>query len=117
MGYFHLLKYTYNSDMNDLSELKRLIGRNIRSLRKRRSWSQDALSENAELSCKFVGEIERGAVNPSLDSLMKIADALGVEVAELFLTENVYMITGINVTRVRSSVNVIDNVLGKLQQS
>jgi transcriptional regulator with XRE-family HTH domain len=103
--------------MENLTELKRIIGRNIRSLRNQRKWSQDALGECADLSCKFVGEIERGCVNPSLDSLMKIANALGVEIAELFLTEKLFALSGKDIKDVKDAVNVINAVFGNVRKN
>ena len=65
-------------------ELRRIVGDRIRFLRKKRGWSQEELGEHAALSYKFIGEIERGAVNPSLDTLLSISNALNVEIAKLF---------------------------------
>lgn len=86
-------------------------------LRKARGWSQEALGERAELSYKFVGEIERGLVNPSLDSLVKISNVLGVEIAELFLTEKILALSGKDIADVKSAVNVINEVFGNLSKT
>jgi transcriptional regulator with XRE-family HTH domain len=48
--------------------------------------SQEKLAEKADLSYKYLGEVERGLVNISLDSLVRIARALGVRLRDL-LTE------------------------------
>lgn len=101
--------------MDKLSELKQQIGRNIRALRNQRKWSQDALAECAELSCKFIGEVERGQVNPSLDTLRKVADALEVEIAALFLTEKVYMLTGKEIVEVKAALSVLDATMGNIK--
>jgi len=45
--------------------------------------SQEKLAEKADLSYKYLGEVERGQVNISLDSLTRIAKALGVRVRDL----------------------------------
>jgi len=45
--------------------------------------SQEELAEKADLSYKYVGEVERGCVNISLDSLVRIAKALKVKVSVL----------------------------------
>ena len=103
--------------MDNLSELKRLIGRNIRTLRNQRKWSQDALGESADLSCKFVGEIERGTVNPSLDSLMKIANALNVEIAELFLTEKLFALSDKDIAIVKTAASTINEVFGNIDKT
>jgi transcriptional regulator with XRE-family HTH domain len=97
--------------MTELITLRNRIGRNIRELRKTRCWSQEALGERADLSYKFIGEIERGLVNPSLDSLVKIADALGVEVAEFFLSDSIYVLSGNDLASVKSAVSVLNGVL------
>jgi len=59
----------------------------IRSLRSKRGISQEDLGEEADLSYKFIGEIERGQTNPSLNVLIKIAFALNVSVSDLFVSE------------------------------
>lgn len=45
--------------------------------------SQEKLAEKADLSYKYVGEVERGYANVSLDSLVRIARALRVALREL----------------------------------
>jgi transcriptional regulator with XRE-family HTH domain len=45
--------------------------------------SQEKLAEKANLSYKYLGEVERGTVNISLDSLMRIARALRVHLGDL----------------------------------
>ncbi len=59
------------------------FGHNIKTLRNARSWTQDHLGEIADLNPKYLGEIERGERNPSLDVLWRLARALGVDAAEL----------------------------------
>ncbi|MGD0261277.1 MAG: helix-turn-helix transcriptional regulator [Verrucomicrobiota bacterium] len=62
---------------------RRTVGQNIRARRKQARLSQEKLAEKAELSYKYLGEVERGCVNVSLDSLMRIARALGVRLGDL----------------------------------
>lgn len=64
-----------------------LLGRRIRNLRNIKGWTQEELGGKAELSYKFIGEIERGQQNPSFDTLVKIAAALKVQLPELFRFE------------------------------
>ena len=59
------------------------LGRHIRSLREIRKLSQEKLAEQAGLSIKHLGKIERGKVKASVHSLTKIAAALGLPVHEL----------------------------------
>ena len=61
------------------------MGTRIRELRRSGGFTQEKLGEKAGLNYKFIGELERGQVNVSLDSLAKIAEALMVKVGDLFL--------------------------------
>ncbi len=70
-----------------MDDIRKGLGKRIRLLRKSKGFTQEDLGEKAGLSYKFVGEIERGEVNISLDSLLNIADALGVTINDLFPSE------------------------------
>lgn len=59
------------------------VGNRIRSLRKQSTLSQQTLAERAGISYKYLGEIERGKVNLSVEILLKIAQALHVEAGEI----------------------------------
>ena len=60
------------------------IGKNIRRYRKKLGLSQDKLSKLAEVAYNTVVKIESGEnPNPTIDTLTKIAKALGVSVDEL----------------------------------
>jgi transcriptional regulator with XRE-family HTH domain len=60
------------------------IGREIRRLRESKGWSQAKLAGNAGMGISGISQIETGSRNPSAVTLSKIAEALGVEVADLF---------------------------------
>lgn len=60
-----------------------LMGRNVREHRKRLGLSQEELGFRAELKRSYVSELERGRRNPTVRALGKLAEALGVEPAEL----------------------------------
>lgn len=64
--------------------LRQQVGRRVRVLRLRAGLTQEALGARASLSYKFVGEVERGEANPSLETLGLLAAALTVDVAALF---------------------------------
>lgn len=68
--------------------IRKKIGETIRRLRKSQGFTQEQLGEKSGISYKFIGEVERGTVNPSLDSLIGISQALNVNVKELFPSEN-----------------------------
>lgn len=60
-----------------------LIGSRIKELRKTQGLSQEALAAFSGLSSVFVSNIECNKKHPSLDTLLSIADALGVTVDAL----------------------------------
>jgi transcriptional regulator with XRE-family HTH domain len=62
---------------------RHLLGEAVRARRKVAGFSQERLAEKAGLSTVFISRVERGKESPSVDSLVKIARALGVSVHEL----------------------------------
>ena len=62
---------------------RRIVGETIRTYRKRASLTQEKLAERADLHHNFIGEVERGNMEISLGSLLKIAKALGVRGRDL----------------------------------
>jgi transcriptional regulator with XRE-family HTH domain len=66
-----------------LPKHRRFLGEAVRAKRKEAGWSQEKLAEKADLSTVFISRVERGVESPSMDSLVKIARALGVRVRDL----------------------------------
>jgi transcriptional regulator with XRE-family HTH domain len=64
--------------------VKATLGRNIKFFRSRRNFTQAVLAEKADISIIFLSSIERGTKYPQPDVLARIANALKVEVFELF---------------------------------
>jgi transcriptional regulator with XRE-family HTH domain len=60
------------------------FGRTLRKARRDRDLSQEALADEAGLSAKHVGEIERANKDPRLTTVLKLADALELRSNELF---------------------------------
>jgi transcriptional regulator with XRE-family HTH domain len=54
------------------------IGGRIRQQRQSRGWTLDQLAGTAGVSRRMVVNVEQGAVNPSVGTLLRISDALGV---------------------------------------
>jgi len=69
--------------MSAIQKHRRLLGEAVRTKRKGAGFSQEKLAERADLSTVFISRIERGIESPSVDNLVKIARALGVEVRDL----------------------------------
>jgi len=60
------------------------LGEKIRALREAREWTQEKLAGIVGMTSDHLSRIERGeATNPGIQTLMKIAEALGVEVKDL----------------------------------
>jgi len=60
------------------------IAKNIRKIRKKRGISQDKLSKLADVAYNTIIKIESGAIqNPTIETVQKIAKALGVSLDEL----------------------------------
>lgn len=60
------------------------VGLRIKELRELKGYSQDILSEKANISTDFLGKIEVNINNPGLISLFKIITALDVSFEEFF---------------------------------
>ena len=60
------------------------IGENIRKLRQQKKMSQDRLSKKADLALNTIVKIETGEnPNPTLETLQKVAKALGVSLDKI----------------------------------
>jgi transcriptional regulator with XRE-family HTH domain len=56
----------------------------IKRLRREKGWNQTELAFHASLAPSVISQVENGKRNPSAGTLKKLADALGVEVGDLF---------------------------------
>lgn len=68
----------------EIMEAKKLIGLRIKSLRHSEGLSQEELAERMGISSKYLSSIERGKENPTLDTVIKLAGALEIELSEIF---------------------------------
>ena len=60
------------------------IGKNIKKLRQAKELSQDRLSKLADVSYNSIIKLETGGItNPTIETLQKIAKALGVSIDDL----------------------------------
>ncbi|MCC0807681.1 helix-turn-helix transcriptional regulator [Methylobacterium sp. W2] len=64
-------------------DLKEIMAINLRRIRHDKRLTQEELADTAGLSTRYIGAVERADVSASVTVLGQIADALGVEPAEL----------------------------------
>ena len=69
--------------------LKKPLGMAIRTQRSLLGISQEELAHRAGLHRTYVSDLERGARNPSLESIEKLARALQLSVSSLFAKAHV----------------------------
>jgi len=67
----------------DVAQVSLAVANRIRNWRKEKKLSLDELSRRASVSKGMLVEIEKGAANPSIAILCKLAAALGVSVADI----------------------------------
>ncbi|MEK4849202.1 helix-turn-helix transcriptional regulator [Paenibacillus sp. FSL H7-0756] len=65
-------------------ELVKRIGERIRRLRKEMNLSQEQLAERSGLHTNYVGQVERGEKNLTLETLEKVVTGLNISLEELF---------------------------------
>jgi transcriptional regulator with XRE-family HTH domain len=64
-------------------DIRQRLGRNVRRLREGKALSQEAFADEAGIHRTYVSDIERGARNPTVAVLERLAIALGVTASEL----------------------------------
>ncbi|MCV7419315.1 helix-turn-helix transcriptional regulator [Mycobacterium yunnanensis] len=64
-------------------QLQRVVGRNLRRIRLDRDFSQEAFANHMGVHRTYLGSVERGERNLTLQTLEKIADFLGVDPRDL----------------------------------
>lgn len=67
-----------------MTELRTLVGSRVRAVRKAKGLTQQQLAELSNLDDAYIGSLERGERNFSIDTLEKIVLALKIQPADLF---------------------------------
>jgi transcriptional regulator with XRE-family HTH domain len=70
-----------------MAELAVFVGERIRLLRRHRGLTQEALAERIGVTSESVSNIERAVHPPSLETLERILNALGIRPAVFFADE------------------------------
>jgi transcriptional regulator with XRE-family HTH domain len=64
--------------------IKQMIGLRIKALRSSQGMTQEQLSEKVDINPKYLSSIERGKENPTMDTLIRISNALEVDLGQIF---------------------------------
>jgi len=67
-----------------VAELRNMVGKNIKTIRKAKKWTQAQLAEKVGVEPVSIARIETGLNFPKEETLASIAKALDVNVADLF---------------------------------
>jgi transcriptional regulator with XRE-family HTH domain len=65
-------------------DIRKRIGWNLRRLRSERDITQEDFATDSGFDRGYISGVERGVRNPSVVVVARIADALGVDISELF---------------------------------
>jgi transcriptional regulator with XRE-family HTH domain len=68
-------------------DLQRIIGRNLRAYREARGLSQEAFADVLGVHRTYMGAIERGERNLTLQSVERLAGRIGVEPVSLLIAD------------------------------
>ncbi len=71
-----------------MSDLYRLLGKNIAHFRRQAKLTQEQLAEKTDYSVDFIGLVERGVNAPTVARLADIAKVIGVDLWQLFCPEH-----------------------------
>lgn len=66
-----------------MATLRARLGRAVRRLRKGTGYSQESFADRCGLHRTYMGSIERGETNISLDNIERVAKTLGLTAGEL----------------------------------
>ena len=73
------------------------VGQRIRTIRKQRGLSLEALALKCDMNAAFLGHIERGLRCPALYTLERISNGLEINIVELFLDRSTALVNAVSV--------------------
>ena len=66
-----------------LNEHLQSMGQKVQEIRRSLGWNQQQLADSADLDRTYISAVEHGKQNLTLGAIVKLADALGVELVQL----------------------------------
>ena len=76
----------YDRNSEETKKNLKTFGSRIQELRKKNNLTQSELAEKIGLSTNFIGMVERGERNTSVDKISKLAKAFNISLAQFFET-------------------------------
>lgn len=76
----------YDRNSEEIKKNLKTFGSRIQELRKKNNLTQSELAEKIGLSTNFIGMVERGERNTSVDKIFKLAKAFNISLAQFFET-------------------------------
>ena len=76
--------YSEHNGVPKMSEIAKTVGQRIRSYRLQLGFSQEKVAELSGCHPTYIGQVERGEKNATLESIEKIAAAIEVPLSKLF---------------------------------
>jgi transcriptional regulator with XRE-family HTH domain len=64
-------------------DYRRRIGERIRQLRDKKGFSQEEFADSCDINRSYMGRIERGELNLTLETIRKVAKGLAITVSAL----------------------------------
>lgn len=68
-------------------ELLKQLGRNIKAERVRKGYSREAFAEILDVHPSYIGKIERGEQNMSIEKILELSNALNVNIKDILRFE------------------------------
>lgn len=69
--------------MLNMGDSAKKLGENVRKIRHAKDMTQGDLSDRLKIDAGYLSNLEQGKKNPTLATIVRIAEALGVSVGEL----------------------------------
>ena len=82
--YIYRLDISQKGCVLSMSEIAKAVGQRIRNYRTRAGFSQEKLAEMSGCHPTYIGQLERGEKNATIESIEKIATALNLPMSKLF---------------------------------
>ena len=82
------MKKAKDQPESEPAELASLVGERIRKIRKEEGLSLELFALRCDMNVAYVGHIERGVQNPTLNTLERICKGLDISVEDLFMDKS-----------------------------